>query len=65
MLQGWEDAHEWVRHRYKYGGEVGTYSAREETGCTVRMALGTALATVGLLLLLGRGPFADAGENFK
>lgn len=65
VLQGWEDAHEWVRHRYKYWGEVGIYSARKETGCTVRMALGTALATVGLLLLLGRGPFADAGENFK
>lgn len=64
-LQGWEDAHEWVRHGYKYCGEVGIISARDETGGTVRMALGTALASVGLLLLLSRGPLADAGENLN
>lgn len=31
----------------------------------VEMAPGTALASVGLLLLLSRGPFAHAGENLR
>lgn len=31
----------------------------------VEMAPGTALASVGLLLLLSRGPFAHAGENSR
>lgn len=64
VSQGWEDAREQVRHAISTEVRGEFFSAQELTGGTFGMALGTSLVSLGLLLLVARGPSADAGENF-